>query len=219
MTALSPLAEPCPAPDGTPDPRTPSERQGAGLIELARRMCEVGSLPTEMGGQKPHLIITIAEPVLKSGTGTALLDFGDSTLPGTTAAEDARRLACDAHRTRIRLDRHGNPLDVGRSSYTVPRRIRRALHQRDHGCAFPGCTIPPQWADAHHIRHWADGGPTALHNLVLLCPAHHTLLHNSDWTCTLVKGFPVFHPPPWQHAPPRTNPLHRPDLATAGRRN
>jgi hypothetical protein len=55
-------------------------------------------------------------------------------------------------------------------------------------------------------------------HLNITMTAHDVLLHDSDWTCTLADGFPVFHPPPWQPGPPRTNPLHRPDLATAGRR-
>jgi hypothetical protein len=210
MSALSPLAAPRPAADGTPDPRTAAERQGAGLVELARRMLDTGNLPGE-GGQKPHLVVTVPLPVLESGQGTALLDFGDGTLAGAIAAEDARRLACDAHRSHIWLDAESLPLDAGRTTYVVPRHIRRALHQRDHGCAFPGCTIPPQWTDAHHIVHWADGGSTALCNLVLLCPMHHVLLHSSEWTVTITDGLPVFHPPPWQQSPPRTNPLHRPD--------
>jgi hypothetical protein len=28
-----------------------------------------------------------------------------------------------------------------------------------------------------HIKHWANGGATALSNLMLLCSTHHTLLH------------------------------------------
>ena len=31
--------------------------------------------------------------------------------------------------------------------------------------------------DAHHVRHWARGGETSLSNTVLLCSAHHRLLH------------------------------------------
>ena len=31
--------------------------------------------------------------------------------------------------------------------------------------------------DAHHIRHWADGGDTSIDNLVLLCHHHHRLVH------------------------------------------
>jgi hypothetical protein len=61
------------------------------------------------------------------------------------------------------------------------------------------------------VIHWADGGPTDLDNLVLLCGRHHTMLHSSQWTVTITDGWPVFHPPPWQGAPPRTNRLHRPD--------
>ncbi len=213
MSALSPLTAPTSVgPDGTPDSRSTAERQGAGLVELARRALDAGRLPTECG-QKPHVIVTIDLDDLESATGTGLLDFGDGTLAGIIAAEDARRLACDARRSWIRLDADGLPLDVGRDHYVVPRHIRRALHQRDHGCAFPGCTVPPQWTDAHHVVHWADHGVTALHNLVLLCGHHHRMLHRSEWSVTVTGGIPIFHPPPWQQRPPLTNPLHRPDRA------
>ena len=30
---------------------------------------------------------------------------------------------------------------------------------------------------AHHLIHWADGGPTDLDNLILLCQFHHTAVH------------------------------------------
>ena len=81
---------------------------------------------------------------------------------GPLSRAAARRLACDAELTPITLDEHLVPLDVGRSTYTVTGELRRALTARDHGCAFPGCGRPPGWCHAHHITHWADGGPTAL---------------------------------------------------------
>ncbi|MBP9089359.1 MAG: HNH endonuclease, partial [Kofleriaceae bacterium] len=34
-----------------------------------------------------------------------------------------------------------------------------------------------RYVDGHHIEHWANGGETALSNLMVLCSAHHTLLH------------------------------------------
>ena len=34
-----------------------------------------------------------------------------------------------------------------------------------------------RFVDAHHIWHWADGGPTDLDNLILLCRFHHRLVH------------------------------------------
>ncbi len=214
-TALSPLAAPQPAEDGTADPRTVDQRQGDALVELARRMLGTGTLPTE-GGIRPHITVTVPLTVLESRLGTGLLDFGDDTLAGAIAAEDARRLACDAHLACVVIGGRSEPLDVGRGSYTVPRHIRRALKQRDGGCAFPGCTVPAQWADAHHVAHWADGGITALSNLVLLCPRHHTLLHSSEWEVTITDGFPLFHPPPWIPGGPRRNRLHRPDLLPDG---
>ena len=35
--------------------------------------------------------------------------------------------------------------------------------------------------DAHHIRHWADGGDTSIENLVLLCRHHHRLVHEDGF--------------------------------------
>jgi hypothetical protein len=40
--------------------------------------------------------------------------------------------------------------------------------------------------DAHHIRHWCDGGETRLDNLILLCRRHHALLHQEGFE--IVKG-------------------------------
>ena len=74
------------------------------------------------------------------------------------------------------------PLDVGRASRTVSPAQRRALTIRDRGCVFPGCDRPPGWCDGHHIVHWADGGPTDLANLALLCHHHHKAIHEGGWS-------------------------------------
>jgi Domain of unknown function (DUF222)/HNH endonuclease len=69
------------------------------------------------------------------------------------------------------------PLDVGPATRVVTPAQRTALAVRDGGCSFPGCSRPLGWCDAHHLRHWVDGGPTDLANLVLLCRAHHRAVH------------------------------------------
>jgi hypothetical protein len=75
----------------------------------------------------------------------------------------------------------GEPLSVGRARRTVPAPLRRAIAHRDRHCRFPGCDRPAAWADGHHLRHWIDGGPTALWNVWLLCRRHHRLVHEGGW--------------------------------------
>ncbi len=93
-----------------------------------------------------------------------------------------RRLACDAGIIPVVMGAQGAVLDIGRRNRNIPTAIRKALVVRDGGCAFPGCGRPDSWCDAHHIHHWADGGPTSLDNLVLLCSTHHHVIHDENWT-------------------------------------
>ncbi len=86
---------------------------------------------------------------------------------GNVSAETSRRLACDAGKVLMRHDAAGTILDVGRKTRTISPALRRALASRDRHCRFPGCEA--RRCDAHHVRHWADGGATKLENLVLLC--------------------------------------------------
>jgi hypothetical protein len=95
------------------------------------------------------------------------------------AADTARRLACDAS---VVMQTHGLGGEVipGRKRRFVTARLRRALLARDGtGCAFPGCGC--RGRDAHHVRHWAEGGRTALSNLVHLCSRHHRLVHEGGY--------------------------------------
>ena len=84
-----------------------------------------------------------------------------------------------------------------------------ALHTRDGGCSFPGCTHPPNWCDRHHILDWILGGLTDLDNLTLLCRYHHTHFLQKGWTCRLnADGLPEWIPPWWidQHQQPQSTP-------------
>ena len=86
----------------------------------------------------------------------------------------------------------GSILDVGRKTRTIPPALRRALESRDRGCRFPGCGL--RFTDAHHVRHWADGGETKLDNLVLLCRFHHRLVHEEGYTVHFPMGGRVNSP-------------------------
>jgi len=95
-------------------------------------------------------------------------------------AEAIRRLACDAGVVRMVTGPDSEVLDIGRTTRTVPAALRRVIDRRDGGCTTPGCDAPTAWCDAHHIVHWADGGPTNVDNLRLLCRRHHTVIHESE---------------------------------------
>ena len=208
-TALSALSKPRPAADGTPDQRPAARRRAEALTELVRRALNADDLPTE-GGEPVTVVVTTPIDYLQAlAAGTRCPTCGhhtDGLLPATATLTDGtaltpettRRLGCDSWLVTALTNRDGNVLDIGRATRTTPTPIRRALTIRDSGCAFPGCGRPPRWCHAHHIHHWANGGPTALNNLVLLCGHHHRLIHHSDWQVRLKPdGRPEFIPPPW----------------------
>ncbi|KAA5825234.1 DUF222 domain-containing protein, partial [Saccharopolyspora hirsuta] len=123
---------------------------------------------------------------------------GAGMLDGTgqyLSPQTIRRIACDCDVLPIVLGGDSLPLDVGASQRTAPAYLRAALLARDGACAFPGCDHPPGTPQAHHIQHWVDGGPTALHNMVMLCAHHHRTIHNQHWHITLHHGRPQFTPP------------------------
>jgi hypothetical protein len=95
---------------------------------------------------------------------------------------ERRHLLCDAT-FEVWFERDGRVIGAGRSTRLINRRLRRALEHRHPTCAVPGCGAT-RGLHAHHIRHWEDGGPTELANLVLLCPYHHRLHHRGIITIT-----------------------------------
>ena len=116
----------------------------------------------------------------------ALSDALVATLDDVTRvpAETLRRVACDATLVGVRADELGNVVEFGRRRRVVSNSQRRALMLRDRRCRFPGCAHAA-WLDAHHVEHWAHGGTTTLGNLVLLCPAHHRLVHEGGFSIAL----------------------------------
>ncbi len=167
------------------DDRTPAQRRADALGEICRRWLD-GSDRPRISGERPHVTVTVPLQAIGTGAGTAELDHA-----GPVAATAARRFACDASVTRVVLGSRSEPLDVGRKTPVVPPAIRRAVIVRDRRCRFPGCDRPHAWCDAHHVRHWADGGETKLANLILLCRRHHRSVH-TGFAVEMVEGGPVF---------------------------
>jgi Domain of unknown function (DUF222)/HNH endonuclease len=169
LAALAPLS----GRTGPDDDRTPGQRRADGLAELCRAGLAGGAIP-ELGRERPHLTVVVPAATLDRRPGARAADAGwGAVLTG----EAARRIACDSSVTRVVTTGDSQPLDVGRRTRVIPPAIRTALAVRDRGCVHPDCDRPPQWTDAHHAVHWAEGGPTSLDNLVLLCRRHHRAVH------------------------------------------
>jgi 5-methylcytosine-specific restriction endonuclease McrA len=116
------------------------------------------------------------------------------------SAETSRRLACDASRVVRQHARNGRVVEVAARTRTIPPAIRRALHHRDQGCRFPGCGV--RFGQGHHIVHWAQGGPTTLSNLTLLCRRHHRAVHEEGYQVErLADGALRFRRPDGQDLP------------------
>jgi hypothetical protein len=91
-----------------------------------------------------------------------------------------------------------------------PDAVKAARPVRESGM---GKRNGPKTVTAPHAdSHWADGGATALHNLVLLCDAHHSLAHAEDWQIRIIDGHPEFTPPRWldPNRKPLRNTMHHP---------
>lgn len=173
---------------GDDDRRTPAQRRADALGEVCRQWLDLVDRPT-VGGERPHVTVTIAADALRDGSGGA----SELDHVGPTGVETARRIACDASVMRVVLSGRSEPLDVGRRTHVVPPSMRRAVIVRDRHCRFPGCERPQTWCDAHHVVHWADGGPTAASNLLLLCRRHHRMVHRPGGPrLEAVDGRPVF---------------------------
>ena len=188
QTALNALSGP-PAAD---DERTPRQRRADALVGLARRQLDGGQLP-EVGGQKPHLVVTTDMATLSKqpGSPAAELEWAQP-IP----ADTARRIACDCSITPVFRGAESHQVDAGRTSRVIPPAMRRALVARDKGCRFPGCDRPPAWTDGHHLQHWADGGPTLPWNLALLCARHHYRVHEDGWRLAWGAGGELIAQPP-----------------------
>ncbi|MEQ4520705.1 DUF222 domain-containing protein, partial [Pseudarthrobacter sp. B907] len=138
-----------------------------------------------------------AGPLGFTGTGTM-------AFTGPVTAATIRKIACDADIIPVLLGSKGRVLDIGRTTRVFPPHIRKAITARDRGCAFPGCTIPAPWCEAHHIDYWSRGGSTSTDNGTLLCSHHHHLIHKEEWTIEPHAGVPWFVPPP--HLDPQQQP-------------
>jgi hypothetical protein len=158
------------------EPPSFAQQQADALGVLAETALHHG-MDAGTSGERYQVVVHVDAAVLEDPDAP-----GQSALEGGVhvSAETARRLACDASRVVMRHGPDDEITEIGALTRTIPPALRRALQYRDRGCRFPGCGLPP--GQGHHIQHWANGGPTTLSNLALLCHRHHRSIHEDGYT-------------------------------------
>jgi hypothetical protein len=165
----------------------PARRRADAMALLAERALAAGFSARDgapLSGSRAERYQVVMH--VSAETSATPLDGGAELEDGTrVSAETSRRLACDAAVVELAHAADGSVLDGGRRTRTIPPALRRALDTRDRGCRFPGCAS--RFCDAHHVMHWIHGGETRLDNLVLLCKAHHRMVHEGGYRVELVQ--------------------------------
>ncbi|MCT9821619.1 DUF222 domain-containing protein [Microbacterium sp. W1N] len=187
--------------------RSIAQMQADALVRVCEHLLGCDHRDTPLPGAT--VVVRVSLDDLRSGTGHATIDGIDTPICIGTA----RRMAADAGVIPLVLGGDSDILDWGRQKRLFTAAQKRALVERDGGCAH--CGAPPGMAKVHHIRWWKrDAGPTDLRNGILLCDACHHLIHDDGWEIRIdgtgVEARVWFIPPPY------LDPLQRPRLG--GRR-
>jgi hypothetical protein len=177
-------------------------RQADGLV----RMCAVSlARGTDADGARPVVSYLTHEPA--DGENHPLMM---GLRAGVIDPRERDRILCDATIVPVTTNHLGEILDAGRATSVWNRAQRRTITHRSPHCQWPGCEIPADWCDIHHVVHWEHGGPTSVANGEHLCRRHHTFLHqHRDWTTTFhQQHFRVCRPDGTQVHPDAWTDMH-----------
>jgi Domain of unknown function (DUF222)/HNH endonuclease len=191
LAVLHSLAAPKPSVDSGHDERTAGQRMHDAFRSVLKIALRSAELPRSAGVPATVLITMTAEQ-FETRTGLATTSFGQKL-----SVDQALRVAGQASIAWVVHDSKGGVRNYGTTQRCATEKQTLALIARDQGCAFPGCTDPPEWTEKHHIIPWREGGPTDLENLCLLCDFHHDRIDSHGWRVTMLDGVPWFVPPAW----------------------
>lgn len=134
-------------------------------------------------------VVVVVDASAPAGNAGPDIDWG---IPVEVPLRVLAELVGDSHatvhtvvvRNGVVLHAPGN-LNLGRTARLANRAQRRALNALYATCAIPGCGVHYRYTKMHHIEYWEHGGRTDLHNLLPVCPHHHTLIHQQRWQIEL----------------------------------
>ena len=169
--ALERLSDRIPVMPGEEDPVHADARRADALVALAS--AQVAGDPDP---DRATVVIHTRAGGYGEEEGSAELEDGPVIHSAT-----ARRLMCSGRLQGVLEDPTGDVVMVSPVRREPPSWMMRQLKHRDRECQFSGCGAR-RYLQAHHIRHWEQGGKTDLKNLLLLCTFHHKLVHEYGWS-------------------------------------
>jgi hypothetical protein len=165
-----------------PRPRPVGFDRADALVEIAEQIVR-GDSPSR---SPTEIVISVPLEALQRHD----VALGDpccvaATADGTPLSTQAvRRLACDCGVVALIEDANGNPLGASHKRRVISGALKRAVLHRDETCRFPGCRARA-FLEGHHMKHWLDGGPTTISNVIGLCSLHHRFVHEHGFTIEL----------------------------------
>ncbi len=198
LTALSAASAPV-----SGDTRSAGQRNADALTDICRQYLATARGPqVRRRAPAPHRHrrrrLPRGQPGSPVGSPGAMLGW-----VGPINTTTAQRVGCDADVTVVAVGgRNSNggadgarEVERSRRFFTTAQRVAMIARDGDR-CAVPYCDRPVAWSDAHHLQHWATGGPTVIDNGALPCAAHHTMLHEGHWTLHRNRRRPLPDDPP-----------------------
>ncbi|GAA4167578.1 HNH endonuclease signature motif containing protein [Gryllotalpicola koreensis] len=168
------------------DARTRGQKAADHLRDVFSSAARSAEMP-DMGGDHPTVWISTTAAELQSGSGLAFYAGSPEPVP----VSEAVQAACAGGIQTVIFGKDGDVLNLGLEVRGFTKRQRRAIALRDGGtCIIPGCQVPAQWCEVHHVTPYQDGGPTDVCNGVLGCWFHHHEIETGPWHLRMTHGTP-----------------------------
>jgi hypothetical protein len=177
-------------PDSKDECRTSTQATADAFVAMAEAALRSAEAPTDHG-IRPHVIVTVAEQAVVSGTGVA-----ETLWSGPLPVGTVQHTFDDCGVSRLVHDARGVPVEASEEVRTVPIGVYRGLLERDRRCIRVGCDQPAVWCQVMHLgTPYRFQGRLSLRTAALGCVADHRRYDRGRLELSWRAGRPMLHPP------------------------